>query len=393
MKKAVSLFLALSLMVMSLTGCGNAVNAPAEGTEVTEGGNAEVATVEGAETFLIGSTGPITGDAAIYGLAVKRGIEIAINEINKAGGIVVGDTTYQFALDFQDDVADGETAIAAYNKLMDAGMKAFLGTTTSGACIAVSDLTKEDGILQLTPSGSQLECTQYDNAFRVCFADPLQGEVMAKYAVETLGLSKVAVVYHNDSDYSAGMADVFKKTVEELGAQVVAYEASSEKDVDFTTQLTSIKGTDAEIIFVPTYYGAATYIVQQAKDLGMEIPFIGGDGWDGILDNVTDATIIEGSVFLSPFFAEDPNAADFVAAYKEAYNETPIQFAADGYDAVYILKAAMEKAGSIENADLIAAMTEITVDGLTGKMTFTPEGEPEKEAKLIEIKGGAYTLK
>lgn len=395
MKKAISLCLALSL-VAGLSACGNKPETPntaVENTETVENAEAAGTTVDGAETFLIGSTGPITGENALYGLAVQRGIEIAINEINAAGGIKAGDKTYQFALNFEDDVADGETAIAAYNKLMDSGMNAFLGTTTSGACIAVADKAYEDGILLLTPSGSQLECTQYDNAFRVCFADPLQGEVMAKYALETLGLKKIAVIYHNDSDYSSGMADVFKATVESLGGEVVAYEASATSDVDFSTQLTKIKGTDAEIIFVPTYYGAATYIAQQSSDLGMDIPFIGGDGWDGILDNVTDPAIVEGSVFLSPFFAKDPIAADFVKTYETAYGETPIQFAADGYDAAYILKAAMEKAGSIESTDLIAAMTQIEVDGLTGKMTFTPEGEPQKEAKLIEIKGGEYTLK
>lgn len=395
MKKLVALILVLTMGMTMLTACGSK---PAAESNTTAGtteaaGDTAGAKIEGAETFLIGSTGPITGENALYGTAVKRGIEIAIQEINEAGGVKVGDKVYQFELNFQDDMANGETAIAAYNKLMDAGMKAFLGTTTSGACIAVSDLAYEDGILLLTPSGSQLECTQYDNAFRVCFADPLQGEVMAKYAVETVGKKKIAVIYHNDSDYSAGMAEVFKQTVADLGGEVVAYEASASKDVDFSTQLTTIKGSGAEMIFVPTYYGAASYIAQQASDLGMDIPFIGGDGWDGILDNVTDPALVEGSVFLSPFFADDPAAADFVTKYKTAYNETPIQFAADGYDGVYILKAAMEKAGSIESADLIGAMTQISVDGLTGKMTFTPEGEPEKEAKLIEIKNGAYTLK
>lgn len=404
MKKAVSYFMALTLAAAALTGCGStgttetagdtAQSEAAGDNQAAEGEAAgDDSAAAGAETFLIGGTGPLTGDNALYGNAVKNGAQIAIDEINAAGGVDVNGTKYQFALDFQDDVADGETAIAAYNKLMDNGINAFLGTVTSGACIAVSDATYADGILQLTPSGSQLECTQYDNAFRVCFADPLQGEVMAKYAVETLGKQKAAVIYHNDSDYSAGMADVFKETVENLGGEVVAYEASGSSDVDFATQLTKIKGTDAEIIFVPTYYGAATYIAQQAADLGMEIPFIGGDGWDGILDNVTDASIVEGAVFLSPFFAEDPAAADFVAAYKAAFNETPIQFAADGYDGVYIIKAAMEKAGSIESSDIIAAMTEIEVDGLTGKMTFTPEGEPEKDAKLIAIENGKYTLK
>lgn len=403
MKKAVSVFMALSLAAVTLTACGtksessvDVISGEDKGVETqgsAEAGTQATATVEGAETFLIGGTGPVSGDLAIYGLAVQRGAEIAINEINAAGGVDVNGTTYQLALDFQDDVGDGETAIAAYNKLMDNGINAFLGTVTSGACIAVADATNADGILQLTPSSSQLECTQYDNAFRVCFADPLQGEVMGTYAVETAGKKKIAVIYHNDSDYSAGMAEVFKSTVEELGGEIVAFEASASADVDFSTQLTKIKGTDAEMIFVPTYYGVATYIAQQAADLGMKLPFIGGDGWDGILDNVTEASIVEGSVFLSPFFSEDPSAADFVAAYKAAHNETPIQFAAGGYDGVYIIKAAMEKAGTIENADLIAAMTEIEVDGLTGNMTFTPEGEPEKEAKLITIVNGEYKLK
>lgn len=378
MKKLLSLVLILAMVMTFAVGCGKSTDEPSND--------------DGKKTFLIGGSGPLTGDAASYGLSVKQGAIVAIEEINAAGGVTVGDTTYELELAFEDDEAGEEKAVSAYNTLMDKGINVFMGTVTSGACLAVTSLTRDDGILQITPSGSAQGCTEFDNAFRICFTDPLQGEIMAEYAVETLGLKKVAVIYHSDSDYSQGMKDAFADKVVELGGEIVASEASSENDIDFKTQLTSIKNSGAEIIFFPGYYQEATYITQQAKDLGMNIPFIGGDGWDGLLKTVTDMSTIEGSVFLSPFFTEDPASADFVSAYEEAYGEIPDQFAADGYDAVYVIKAAMEKAGTIENEDLIAAMTEISVVGVTGSMTFTPEGEPNKEAKFIKIVNGKYTL-
>ena len=394
MKKLLSMLL-IAAMVLSMTACSSGTDAADDSSDAAaaeEGDTADTAegSAEGG-TFVIGGLGPLTGDAASYGISVMQGGQIAVDEINAAGGVQVGDATYMLELNFADDEASEDTVITAYNSLMDSGINALMGAVTSGACLAVIELSSQDGILQITPSGSALGCTEYDNTFRLCFTDPLQGTTLADYAVDNLGASKIAVIYNNADEYSTGIMEAFVEEAEAKGAEIVANEAFVTGDVDFRTQLTSIKATDAELICVPAYYQDATYITQQAKDLDMDIPFIGSDGWDGVLGTVTDVTTVEGAVFLSPFLASDPAVADFVEAYEAAYNATPDQFAADGYDTVYVIKAAMEQAGSIESADLIAAMTEIQVDGVTGSVTFDATGEPNKAAKFVKIVDGEYT--
>lgn len=379
MKKVLSLLL-VAAMAVSMTACGGS----AEGTSAKKG-------ADNGDTFVIGGLGPLTGGAASYGLSVKQGAEIAIKEINEAGGVKVGDATYTLELNFADDEASEDKAVTAYNSLMDEGMNALLGCVTSGACLAVIDQSYADGILQITPSGSAQGCTEYDNGFRLCFTDPLQGVTLADYIVDEMGLSKIAVIYNNADEYSTGVMEAFVEEAESKGAKIVANESFVTDDVDFKTQLTSVKATDAEVLFIPAYYQDVAYITQQAKDLGVALPFVGSDGWDGVLGTVTDPTTVEGAVFLSPFLATDPAVADFVSAYKEAYKATPDQFAADGYDTVYVIKAAMEQAGSIESEALIAAMTEIQVAGLTGDVKFTADGEPEKGAKFVVIQDGEYT--
>ena len=380
MKKFLAAIMAVA-MTFSLAACGSS----------SEGNTSNAGSTSGEDTFVIGGLGPLTGSAASYGISVKQGAEIAINEINEAGGVKVGDKTVKLSLNFKDDEASEETAITAYNSLMDEGIDALLGTVTSAPCIVIKDYTAQDGILQITPSGSAINCiTDADNAFRLCFTDPLQGKTMADFAVNDLGYKNIAVIFNNSDEYSTGMKDAFVEEVEALGGTVVSTQAFNEGDVDFTAQLTAIKNTNAEILFVPTYYEAAAYIAQQAKDIGLGLPLIGGDGWDGVLKQVTDPSTVEGAIFLSPFLSTDPEVADFVSAYETAYNATPDQFAADGYDVVYVMKAAMEKAGSTESADMIAAMTEIEVDGLTGSVKFSADGEPEKGAKFVTIKDGQY---
>lgn len=383
MTKVLSMALAAVMVIGSLTACG--------GSDAKE----TTAAADGEAVFTIGGIGPVTGDAASYGTSVKQGAEVAIKEINEAGGVVVGDTTYKLALVFEDDEATEDKAVQAYNAVMDQGAQAILGAVTSGACIAITDLTLEDGILQITPSGSAMDCAKNDNGFRMCFTDPAQGENMADLVVNTLGYKKIAVLWDNASDYSMGVKDAFEAKVAELGGEIVASESFATGDVDYNTQLTTIKATDAEVLFVPAYYQEVTYITKQAADMGINLPFVGSDGWDGILATVTDPATVEGAIFLSPFFAADPseNVTAFVSAYEEAYGATPDQFAADAYDTVYAIKASMETAGSVEGADMIAAMTEITVDGLTGTgITWTAEGEPNKGCKFIQIIDGAYTL-
>jgi len=274
---------------------------------------------------------------------------------------------------------------------MDNKMDALLGAVTSGSCLAVTNLAQEDDILMLTPSGSAADITKNTNVFRLCFTDPLQGETMAEHMITDLKFNKVAVIYKNSDEYSTGVYEAFAAKVAELGGTITTAEAFADGE-DFNTQLTSIKGTDAEAIFAPIYYGDASHVVTQAADLSMTLPFFGSDGWDGILDTVTDKATVEGATFLSPFFSGDKAAADFVTKYNEAYKATPDQFAADGYDGIYVIKAALEQAASTETADLVKAMTEISVDGLTGEgISFTVDGEPQKDAKFIKIVDGAYT--
>lgn len=395
MKKLVAILL-MTAMTLSLTACGNTEKAPADATTTEDKATTDAAATDTAasgDTFVIGGIGPVTGDAASYGLSVKQGAEIAIKEINDAGGVMVGDKAYTLTLNFADDEASEDKAINAYNSLMDSGINALLGTVTSGSGLAIVDLTAQDGILQLTPSASAVGCIANDNAFRLCFTDPLQGTTMADYVTKDLALKKVAVLYDNSSDYSSGIYETFKEQMTANGGEVVAEEAYAGGDVDFKTQLTSIKNTDAEIIFVPGYYTEAAAITQQAKELGITLPFLGSDGWDGVLAAVTDKSAVEGAIFLSPFLATDEAVKPFVTAYETAYKAIPDQFAADGYDCVYVIKAATEQAGSIESADLIAAMTEIQVDGLTGSVKFNADGEPDKGAKFILIKDGEYTAK
>ncbi len=401
LKKFMGLSLALILAVASLSGCGSKDSGTKDNSssanDNTAGDNTTGDNTDNsasAETFLIGGIGPLTGDAASYGTSVKQGAEVAIKEINEAGGVKVGDKTFTLKLQFEDDEATPENAVTAFNTLMDAGMNALMGTVTSGAGLAIKDLTAQENILQLTPSGSAADLLGNSNAFRLCFTDPLQGVTMANLAKE-LGYNKIAVIYNNSDEYSTGMMQAFVDQVKANGATIVSSESFVKGDVDFKTQLTAIKATDAQAIFVPAYYQDAAYITTQASELGMKLPFLGGDGWDGVIAQTVDPAVLEGSIFLTPFFANSDNAMvkDFVAKYNTAYGATPDQFAADGYDSIYVIKSAMEKAGSTESADMIAAMTQITVDGLTGKITFGADGEPDKAANFVVIKGGEYTAK
>ena len=402
MKKILSVGLAAAMVVSMAacggdsTGSGTADTAGAKSDSTAAGTESGAPAADGAtEEFVIGGMGPLTGSAASYGISVKQGTEIAIKEINEAGGVTVGGTTYSLKLEFADDEATEDKAVSAYNSLMDKDIKALVGATTTGCCMAIADLTMQDNLLTVTPSGSGVDCVKNPNAFRICFTDTLQGETLAEFAVNEMGVKNIAVMYSNSSDYGTGIKDGIVAKAQELGATVVAEEAFTDADVDFNTQLTKIKGTDAEVIIVCGYYQAATYITKQAADMGLEIPFIGSDGWDGVLGTVTDPATVEGAIFLSSFFSADTaeNVSKFVSEYQAAYNAIPDQFAADAYDAVYVVKAAMEKAGSVDSDAMIAAMTEIKVDGLTGDgISFTPEGEPNKGAKFIQIKDGAYTV-
>lgn len=388
-KKITSVTL-VAAMAVSLTACGSGNKGTDAGA--TTGAGANTGTEAGnSEVFKIGGIGPTTGNAAAYGNAVKTGAQVAIDEINENGGI----NGTKFELIFEDDQSKGDQALQAYGSLMDKGVNAILGTVTSDPCIAISQDTYNDGILMVTPSGSAQDCTKYDNAFRICFTDPIQGITMSNFIKNELKLKKVAVFYDVASDYGSGIHEAFVAEAKKDGLDIVADVSYSTNDKDFKTQLTTIKNAKPDIIFVPGYYQEAAYILTQAEQVGITTPFVGSDGWDSILGQFDKGSkLADGAIFLSPFFAEDetPVVKSFVEKYVAAYNETPSQFAADGYDGVYAIAKAYEKAGSTDNAAIIAAMTEIEVEGTTGTFTFTKEGEPNKAAKMIQIVDGKYAM-
>ena len=395
MRKVTSLFLAVAMVATLLVGCGSTA-ATTDAPEATDAATADVA-ADG-EGFKIGGIGPVTGGAAVYGQAVKNGAELAIEEINAAGGV----NGSQLVFKFEDDEHDAEKAVNAYNTLKDWNMQLLMGTVTSTPCVAVTEKTKEDNMYQLTPSGSAVPCVQYDNAFRVCFSDPNQGTASAKYIGENKLATKVAVIYDSSDVYSSGIYEKFAAEASNQEIEIVAAEAfTADNKTDFTTQLLKAQNGGAELVFLPIYYQEATLILKQADTMGFATQFFGCDGLDGILgvENF-DTALAEGVMLLTPFAADatDDLTKNFVDKYVATYGDTPNQFAADAYDAIYIIKAALEKSGATADMSVSdiceamkTAMPEISVDGLTGEgMTWTADGEVNKAPKAIKIENGAY---
>lgn len=395
MKKAISLMLAAA-MAASLTACGG--NSQTS-TNTTVASGTEAAKTDAGATFKIGAIGPITGAAAVYGEAVRDGADLAVKEINAAGGI----NGHQIEYNFQDDENDVEKSINAYNTLKDWGMQILVGTTTSTPCISVAAESAADNLFQITPSGSAVECVASDNVFRVCFSDPDQGSASAQYIGEHKLASKIAIIYDSSSVYSTGITEKFTAEAANQGLEIVSSEAfTAETNTDFTTQLQKAKDGGAEMVFLPIYYSEASLILKQADQMGFAPLFFGCDGMDGILQVQNfDISLAEGLMLLTPFVADatDEMTQNFVKAYEENYGTTPIQFAADAYDAVYAVKAAAEDAGLTPDmavSDMCEAlktsMTKIKMDGLTGLgMTWNAAGEPEKAPKAMKIANGVYT--
>ena len=381
MKKIISFVLVTMLAVGCLAGCGS-----------------NEAATTGEAVFKIGAAGPLTGGAAAYGDAVNKGAQIAVEEINAAGGI--NGTMIEFKM--EDDEHDAEKAVNAYNNLKDWGMQMMVGTVTSAPCIAVEAEASVDNMFLITPSGTAVDCISGPNAFRLCFSDPAQGTKSAEYIGVNQLATKVAIIYDSSDPYSSGICESFKAEAANQGIEVVATEAfTADSKTDFKVQLQKAKDSGAELLFLPIYYQEASLILQQANDVGFSPKIFGCDGLDGILgvENF-DVSLAEGVMLLTPFAAdaEDEATQKFVATYAEKYNnEVPMQFAADAYDAVYAIKAAIEKAGV--TADMSAsdicdalkgAMTQINLKGLTGTITWDESGEPNKEPKAVVITDGAY---
>ena len=390
MKKTLCLLLALVMVVGMLAGCGSNAGNSADNETAAPANN------DGNPTFKIGSSGPLTGGAAIYGTAVMNAARIAVDEINAMDGI-------HFEFQAQDDEADsGDKAINAYNTLMDWGMQVMAGTVTSGSGITVSAQAAQDRLFMLTPSGSSPDLTAgKDNAFQVCFTDPNQGIASADYMAEHFADAKVAVVYRNDDAYSQGIHDTFVAEAANKGVEVVYEGGFTDGTADFSVYLTDAKAADADMLFLPIYYQPASVILTQADQMGYKPTVFGVDGMDGILGQENfDTSLAEGVFLLTPFAADsdDPQVQAFVAEYQKRYGEVPNQFAADGYDAAYILKAALQAAGctpDMSAADiceaLVKVMPSVSYDGVTGKgMSWQSNGEVSKDPIAVVIKDGVY---
>ena len=404
MKKLVSVSLAAA-MVASMTACGsnNTAETTAAAAETTAAAGetsaaAESQTAADGASFKIGVTGPLTGAAAAYGNAVVNGAKLAADEINAAGGV----NGYTFEINGQDDENDTEKAINAYNTLKDWGMQILVGTTTSKPCIAVAAETANDNMFQITPSGSAVECVANDNVFRVCFADPDQGTASAKYIGEHKLATKVAIIYDSSTEYSSGLREAFVNEAANQGIEIVADEAfTADTNTDFSVQLDKAKDAGAELVFLPIYYQEASIILKQASDKEFAPIFFGCDGMDGILSVENfDKSLAEGLMLLTPFSTTEETSKAFTDAYVAAYGIEPNQFAADSYDAVYAVKAAIEQSGVTPDMSvsdicegLKTAMTEIKIDGLTGSdMTWNAAGEPNKAPKAVMIENGEYVM-
>ena len=353
-----------------------------------------VAMAEDAGTIKIGLIGPMTGAAASYGTSVRQGVELAVEEVNGLGGV-------QIELNAQDDEHDQELSINAYNTLWDWGAQMIIGCVTTGPCVAVGAEAYNDRMFMLTPSASSTDViADKDNVYQLCFTDPAQGSASAQYISEHGLGTKIAVIYNNADAYSTGIYQTFEAAAAELGLEIVSVTTFTDDTTDFSVQVTEAREAGADLVFLPIYYTPASMILQQANSMDYAPVFFGVDGMDGILNiEGFDTSLAEGVMLLTPFSADatDDLTVNFVTKYEEAYGATPDQFAADGYDCVYTLYAAINEAGITADMSaeeccdlLIAAMQNIEITGVTGTMTWSATGEVTKTPTAVRIENGVY---
>jgi branched-chain amino acid transport system substrate-binding protein len=369
-------------------------------TDAPSGGGTQTdAETASNEVFKIGATGPLTGGAAIYGIAAKQGAELAAAEINALGGL-------QFEINYQDDEHDAEKAVNAYNALQDWGMQIFLSSVTSTPAVATAVEAFEDRVFGLTPSASSTAVLEgNDNIYQMCFADPNQGSATAQYVADNYPEAVVAVIYKNDDVYSKGVYDTFAAAAKELELNIVSETTFTEdSQQDFSVQIADAQNAGADFVFLPMYYQPASLIFAQANAVGYNPTYFGIDGMDGILTlEGFDTSLAEGVMLLTPFSADaqDDKTVNFVTKYQEQYGETPNQFAADGYDCVYAIYEAIQSSDGAITVDMEApAICEeliaifnggFSFDGVTGAgMTWNENGEVSKSPTAVVIQDGVY---
>ncbi|HHN94541.1 MAG TPA: ABC transporter substrate-binding protein [Anaerolineae bacterium] len=384
LKKITFVILALAMTLPVLTSCG--------------GGG-------GAQVIKIGLDIPMTGDIAYVGTQSKRAAEMRVAEVNDAGGLDVGGKKYTIELIIEDNESKAESATAAATKLItQGGVLAIVGPQSSKQAVPTGEVCNENETPMISPWSTNPNTTlNRPWVFRACFLDPFQGPVIANFVTNEFGFTKAAVLYDVASDYPKGLAENFRDAWEKLhgAGSVVAFESFTTGDTDFSAQLTKIKGTDAEVLFTPQYYNEVPLIVKQAHELGLTQVIVGSDSWGDpkTLELCGDAC--EGLFFSTHYAAEGATGAtkEFIDAYEAKYGETPGDVAALTWDAMGILLQAIQNTGGLtgdlakDRAAVKDALGQIKdYDGITGKMTFTPEGDPIKCAVIVQIKNGKFNF-
>ncbi|WP_413084013.1 ABC transporter substrate-binding protein [Treponema sp.] len=331
----------------------------------------------------IGGIFPLSGAVAVYGVECKNGIDLAIEEINAAGGI----NGKNVVLISEDDEGNPDKTVNAYQKLTSKdGAKIIIGSLTSGCTQAITNRAQAQKVVQIAPAATAPAITDAgDYIFRACFIDPFQGRVGGKFSAETLNAKTAAILYDTGNDYSVGLTENFEAAFTQAGGKIVAKEAYTTNDKDFNAQLTKIKSANPDVVYLPDYYNVVALIAKQLRAQGIEAPIVGADGWDGILGN-SSAEVLNG--FYSNHYATDstdPAVQAFVKKFNDKYSKDPNSFAALGYDSVYILKDAIIKAGSDDATAVKEALKATNGDYVTGHLTFDEKRNPIKSAVMLEI--------
>lgn len=338
---------------------------------------------KGANTITIGGIFPLSGGVSVYGVECKNGIDLAIEEINAAGGV----NGKKLVLISEDDEGNPEKSVSAYQKLTtQKKVKLIIGSLTSGCTKAITKRAQAQKVVQIAPAATSPDITDAgDFIFRTCFIDPFQGTVGGKFAAKDLGSKKAAILYDIGNDYSVGLTENFITAFKANGGQVVAKESYSTNDKDFNAQITKIKSARPDVVYLPDYYGTVALIAKQLRAQGINVPIVGADGWDGLTGNAGDEVL---NGFYSNHYSSDsglPIVKKFVNAFKKKYNKAPNSFAALGYDSVYLLKDAIIKAGKEDSVSVKNALASIKGNYVTGTLSFDAKHNPIKAAVMLEI--------
>lgn len=397
MKKLISGIMA-ACMGISMVACGSADTAASTAATTTDTKAAETTAAEPAataagDTITLGLIGPMTGSLAVYGTHVANGVNLAVEQINESGGIEIGGTAYQLAIESKDDQGDSTECLNAMNSLISDGIQLVIGSATSGCTSAITSVANSEGVVMITPSGTADSLTtSMDYVFRTCFRDSFQGELAAQYAKDS-GYTKVGIVYCSGDTYSAGLRDAFTASCGEKGIEVVAEESvASMAEVDYSNQFNKMVAAGAELVFTPFYYDVmGPYLVPQARQAGFDGVLLGCDGVDNTETTIPDGmdlSVYNNLMFVN-HYATELSTSDiskkFVENYEAKYGETPNNFDALGYDAVLVYKAAMESAGAFDAAAVQAALadTSVVYECASGTFSFDETGTPIKTGVLM----------